>query len=179
MTNDEKAVRTVIENWARAVESGDRKGILANHADDLANVRFPGRSSRPRGLRQNLGLFLRQTERPDPLYAQGPGRHSGRSSGFCNMPCPLRRNLSRRARFPTHDRTEKRSGCLDDRSRASLSSDNRGTVYRSRIEIGAIDRSALEASCLLLATAHTRHMTSRVSNPNSTATPNDKGCIAA
>ena len=41
MTNDEKAVRTVIENWARAVESCDRKGILANHADDLLMFDFP------------------------------------------------------------------------------------------------------------------------------------------
>src|SRR5688572_25137928 len=41
MTNDEKAVRTVIENWARAVESGDRKGILANHDDELLMFDFP------------------------------------------------------------------------------------------------------------------------------------------
>jgi ketosteroid isomerase-like protein len=41
MTNDDKAVREVIEHWARAVESGDRKGILANHADDLLMFDFP------------------------------------------------------------------------------------------------------------------------------------------
>jgi ketosteroid isomerase-like protein len=41
MTNNERAVRTVIENWARAVESGDRKGILANHADELLMYDFP------------------------------------------------------------------------------------------------------------------------------------------
>jgi ketosteroid isomerase-like protein len=41
MTNDEEAVRAIIENWARAVESGDRKGILANHADDLLMFDFP------------------------------------------------------------------------------------------------------------------------------------------
>lgn len=41
MTNDEKAVRAIIENWARAVESSDRKGILANHADDLLMFDFP------------------------------------------------------------------------------------------------------------------------------------------
>jgi ketosteroid isomerase-like protein len=41
MTNDEKAVRTVIEKWARAVEAGDRKGILANHADELLMFDFP------------------------------------------------------------------------------------------------------------------------------------------
>jgi ketosteroid isomerase-like protein len=41
MTNDEEAVRAVIENWARAVESGDRKGILANHADELLMFDFP------------------------------------------------------------------------------------------------------------------------------------------
>jgi ketosteroid isomerase-like protein len=41
MTNDERAVRAVIENWARAVESGDRQGILASHADDLLMFDFP------------------------------------------------------------------------------------------------------------------------------------------
>jgi ketosteroid isomerase-like protein len=41
MTNDEKAVRTVIENWARAVECGDRKGILANHAEEILMFDFP------------------------------------------------------------------------------------------------------------------------------------------
>ena len=41
MTNDELAVRAVIESWARAVESGDRKAILANHADDLLMFDFP------------------------------------------------------------------------------------------------------------------------------------------
>jgi ketosteroid isomerase-like protein len=41
MTNDEKAIRTVIEDWARAVESAEREGILANHADDLLMFDFP------------------------------------------------------------------------------------------------------------------------------------------
>ena len=41
MTNDGRAVRTVIEDWARAVESGDRKGILANHADEFLMYDFP------------------------------------------------------------------------------------------------------------------------------------------
>jgi ketosteroid isomerase-like protein len=41
MTNEGKAVRAIIENWARAVESGDRKGILANHADDFLMFDFP------------------------------------------------------------------------------------------------------------------------------------------
>ena len=41
MTHDEKAVRAVIENWARAVESGDRKAILANHSDELLMFDFP------------------------------------------------------------------------------------------------------------------------------------------
>ena len=31
----EREVRTVIENWAKAVSAGDRKAILAHHADDL------------------------------------------------------------------------------------------------------------------------------------------------
>lgn len=41
MTDSEKAVRMVIENWAHAVESGDRKRILANHADELLMFDFP------------------------------------------------------------------------------------------------------------------------------------------
>ena len=41
VTNAENEVRAIIENWARAVESGDRKAILANHADDLLMFDFP------------------------------------------------------------------------------------------------------------------------------------------
>ena len=40
MSNESK-VREVIENWARAVSAGDRKGILANHADELLMFDFP------------------------------------------------------------------------------------------------------------------------------------------
>jgi ketosteroid isomerase-like protein len=40
MTDNEKAVHVAIENWARAVESGDRKEILANHADELLMFDF-------------------------------------------------------------------------------------------------------------------------------------------
>jgi ketosteroid isomerase-like protein len=39
--NDEDEVRRVIENWAKAVSAGDRKGILANHAEDVLMFDFP------------------------------------------------------------------------------------------------------------------------------------------
>lgn len=39
MTN-ENTIQAIIENWARAVESGDRKAILANHAEDLLMYDF-------------------------------------------------------------------------------------------------------------------------------------------
>lgn len=41
MPSDETAVRAIIENWARAVEAGDRKAILAHHAEDLLMFDFP------------------------------------------------------------------------------------------------------------------------------------------
>lgn len=39
MTN-ENTIQAIIENWARAVESGDRKAILANHVEDLLMYDF-------------------------------------------------------------------------------------------------------------------------------------------
>jgi ketosteroid isomerase-like protein len=39
--SDEAQVRTVIENWAKAVSAGDREGILANHSEDLLMFDFP------------------------------------------------------------------------------------------------------------------------------------------
>jgi ketosteroid isomerase-like protein len=40
MSNEDE-VRTIVENWARAVSAGDRKAILAHHADDLLMFDFP------------------------------------------------------------------------------------------------------------------------------------------
>ena len=37
----EADVRSIIENWARAVAAGDRKGILAHHSPDLVMFDFP------------------------------------------------------------------------------------------------------------------------------------------
>ena len=37
----ENEVRAVIENWAKAISDGDRKAILAHHADDLVMFDFP------------------------------------------------------------------------------------------------------------------------------------------
>ncbi len=42
MTNsDHIHIRDMIVRWADAVASGDRQGILANHADDLVMIDFP------------------------------------------------------------------------------------------------------------------------------------------
>lgn len=38
---NEGEIRALIETWARAVSTGDRKGILAHHAADLVMFDFP------------------------------------------------------------------------------------------------------------------------------------------
>ena len=38
----ESAVRTIIQNWAKAISEGDRRAILANHTSDLLMFDFPG-----------------------------------------------------------------------------------------------------------------------------------------
>src|SRR5687767_3912693 len=39
--SDEAQVRSLIENWARAISDGDREGILAHHSPDLLMFDFP------------------------------------------------------------------------------------------------------------------------------------------
>ncbi len=39
--SDEARVRTLIEDWAKAVSSGDRKAILAHHSPDMFMFDFP------------------------------------------------------------------------------------------------------------------------------------------
>jgi ketosteroid isomerase-like protein len=39
--SDTERVQAMIENWAGAIETGDRPGILADHADDLLMFDFP------------------------------------------------------------------------------------------------------------------------------------------
>jgi ketosteroid isomerase-like protein len=39
--SSETEVRSLIENWARAVSSGDRAAILANHSNDIRMFDFP------------------------------------------------------------------------------------------------------------------------------------------
>ena len=38
----ESAVRTIIQNWAKAISEGDRTAILAHHNSDLLMFDFPG-----------------------------------------------------------------------------------------------------------------------------------------
>lgn len=38
----ESEVRTIVENWAKAISVGDRAAILANHSSDLLMFDFPG-----------------------------------------------------------------------------------------------------------------------------------------
>lgn len=38
----ESEVRTVVQNWAKAISEGDRAGILAHHSSDLLMFDFPG-----------------------------------------------------------------------------------------------------------------------------------------
>lgn len=39
--SDERELRAMIEDWARAVAEGDRQGILVRHASDLLMFDFP------------------------------------------------------------------------------------------------------------------------------------------
>lgn len=41
MQNDESRVRKLIEDWARAISSGDRAAILAHHSNDLLMFDIP------------------------------------------------------------------------------------------------------------------------------------------
>ena len=38
----QSAVRTIIQNWAKAISEGDRTAILAHHTSDLLMFDFPG-----------------------------------------------------------------------------------------------------------------------------------------
>jgi ketosteroid isomerase-like protein len=40
-TSNEAHIRTLIQDWARAISSGDREAILAHHAPDLLMFDFP------------------------------------------------------------------------------------------------------------------------------------------
>jgi ketosteroid isomerase-like protein len=40
-SSDEAQIRELIENWAKAISSGDRKGILVHHSSDLLMFDFP------------------------------------------------------------------------------------------------------------------------------------------
>jgi ketosteroid isomerase-like protein len=41
VASDAMEIRTLIENWARAISSGDRKAILAHHSPSLLMFDFP------------------------------------------------------------------------------------------------------------------------------------------
>jgi ketosteroid isomerase-like protein len=41
VTSDATYIRFLIENWARAISSGDRKGIVAHHSPSLLMFDFP------------------------------------------------------------------------------------------------------------------------------------------
>jgi uncharacterized protein (TIGR02246 family) len=41
MSGDENQIRTLIEQWAAAVHTGDMDGVLADHADDIVMFDVP------------------------------------------------------------------------------------------------------------------------------------------
>jgi len=41
MADNENAIRTLIENWARAISDGDRATVLAHHSPDFMMFDFP------------------------------------------------------------------------------------------------------------------------------------------
>ena len=50
MSNDEQEIRTLIENWAKAVHAGDMDGVLADHADDIVMFDVPPPYEGVRGM---------------------------------------------------------------------------------------------------------------------------------
>lgn len=50
MSDNEEQIRTLIEQWATAVHTGDLKGVLANHADDIVMFDVPPPYEGVRGI---------------------------------------------------------------------------------------------------------------------------------
>ncbi|MFN2505259.1 MAG: SgcJ/EcaC family oxidoreductase [Acidimicrobiales bacterium] len=50
MTDNEMQVRTLIEEWARAVHNGDMDDVLADHADDIIMFDVPPPADGVRGI---------------------------------------------------------------------------------------------------------------------------------
>jgi uncharacterized protein (TIGR02246 family) len=50
MADDERQIRTLIENWAEAVHAGDMSAVLADHADDIVMFDVPPPYDGVRGI---------------------------------------------------------------------------------------------------------------------------------
>ena len=50
MTDNEHAIRTLIEQWAEAVHAGDLDGVLADHANDIVMFDVPPPYEGVRGI---------------------------------------------------------------------------------------------------------------------------------
>jgi uncharacterized protein (TIGR02246 family) len=50
MTDNETQIRALIEQWARAVHSGDMEGVLADHSDDIVMFDVPPPKDGVRGI---------------------------------------------------------------------------------------------------------------------------------
>ncbi|MFI2366994.1 YybH family protein [Streptomyces sp. NPDC018833] len=50
MGSDEQQIRTLIEQWARAVHQGDLEGVLVDHADDIVMFDVPPPHEGIRGI---------------------------------------------------------------------------------------------------------------------------------
>lgn len=50
MPTDEQQIRTLIENWAKAVHAGDLNGVLADHATDIVMFDVPPPYEGVRGI---------------------------------------------------------------------------------------------------------------------------------
>jgi uncharacterized protein (TIGR02246 family) len=107
-STDETAIRLLIENWARAVHTGDLDGVLAHHGEDIVMFDVPPPEDGIRGLaayrdawppffefQANGGSFdlvdLEVTAGDDVAFAHALLR--------CAMPEELERDPSRRLRL--------------------------------------------------------------------------------
>jgi uncharacterized protein (TIGR02246 family) len=90
MSNSEKQrVEKIVIDWARAVSAGDRKGILAHHADDLLMFDFPNIVQRINAYDATWDFFFANPKGPITYETSDVRTTAGQDAAFvtCNVHC--------------------------------------------------------------------------------------------
>jgi ketosteroid isomerase-like protein len=87
-------VQRMIERWAHTIETGDRSGILADHADDLLMFDFPSVVRGIAAYDKTWDFFFANpkgaiTFKPRDIQVTASDRRR-----LCQLPDSLRRNVS-------------------------------------------------------------------------------------